>query len=1066
MPVKHLEPKAKILVIDDEALIAQDLESRLKALGYSVCGKAAGGEQALELVKQHQPDLVIMDIVIQGEMDGIDTAEIIRNKWGVPVVFLTAYADTDKLERAKLAHPFGYLLKPFQDNDLKITMEMALYAAKVDVKRRKAEDELRQSQMLLDSIIENIPSTLFLKDAEELRFVRVNRATEELTGIPREELYGKNDYDFVPKKQADYFTGQDRAVLEGEEAVEIKEEELQTREKGVRILNTRKIPLFNEKGEPKYLLGISHDITERKQAEKELQLTLEAVTDGIWSWEFKTNELSFSSKYYTMLGYEPDEFSATYENWVSLIHPDDLESALAVANNYLKAKPDIYENEFRLKTKAGDYLRVITRAKVVERDENGEAVRMIGNHQDITERKLAEEALLASEEKYRTLFENMEQGAFYQSFDGALTDVNEATLHIFGVTRDQFLGRTSMHPEWKVIYEDGAELPGEKHPSMVALRTGKPVKDVVAGVYNPIIKDFSWIIINAIPQFKPGEEKPYQAFVTIHDITDRKRAEQALEQALHAAERQTEELQFLLNGAKTVLEGNDFPLTARRIFNAACEMTGAVSGYVALLSDDGEENEVLFLESGGLPCSVDESLPMPIRGLRGEAYRTGQAVFENDFMKSPWIEYMPHGHVELGNVMFAPLNIESKTVGIMGLANKPGDFTEDDRRMAGAFGQLAAIALKNSRTMEALIESKAIIQAAMDNSQAGIAIVDAPDGKLRYVNDAGLFIRDGSQEEGVKDIDIEQYVGSWRILHLDGTPYEPDEVPLARAVKYGEISSKEFIIRRSETEDRIVLANAAPIRNESGKVIAGIVVFHDITELRTAEKEGAKLNAQLQQAQKMEAIGTLTGGVAHDFNNLLQAINGYTQLLLMDKSKNDPEYQSLAAIQDSGKRAADLVCSLLLFSRKAETERKPLELNIEIEHARKILERTIPKMVEIDVHTGRRLWTIMADPVQVEQLLLNIGANAADAMPDGGKLVINTENIKLEEGYAKQHAGAQPGRYVLLTISDTGHGMDRETREKIFEPFFTTKEFGKGTGLGLASVYGIVKKTWRIHHVL
>ena len=163
------------------------------------------------------------------------------------------------------------------------------------------------------------------------------------------------------------------------------------------------------------------------------------------------------------------------------------------------------------------------------------------------------------------------------------------------------------------------------------------------------------------------------------------------------------------------------------------------------------------------------------------------------------------------------------------------------------------------------------------------------------------------------------------------------------------------------------------------------------------------------------------------------------------------------AIQNSASRASDLVRSLLLFSRKAETESKPMELNIEVERARTILERTIPKMVEIDVYPGRRLWTIMADPVQIEQIILNLGSNAADAMPDGGKLTIETANITLEKDYAKQHANSQPGRYVLLTISDTGHGIDKETQKKIFEPFFTTKEFGKGTGLGLASVYGIVK---------
>ena len=271
-------------------------------------------------------------------------------------------------------------------------------------------------------------------------------------------------------------------------------------------------------------------------------------------------------------------------------------------------------------------------------------------------------------------------------------------------------------------------------------------------------------------------------------------------------------------------------------------------------------------------------------------------------------------------------------------------------------------------------------------------------------------------------------------------------------------TGKPFTIEDHLSEShRSFITTLFPLLDDKGDIRSICSIAHDITDRKKAEVERERLQAQLQQAQKMEAVGTLAGGVAHDFNNLLQAINGYTQLLLMDKPEDDPEYHSLTAIQNSGKRAADLVRSLLLFSRKAETERKPMELNIEVERARTILERTIPKMVEIDVYPGRRLWTIMADPVQIEQILLNLGSNAADAMPDGGKLTIETANTTLDEDYAKQHSGVQPGSHVLLTISDTGHGMDRETQEKIFEPFFTTKEFGKGTGLGLASVFGIVK---------
>jgi len=207
----------------------------------------------------------------------------------------------------------------------------------------------------------------------------------------------------------------------------------------------------------------------------------------------------------------------------------------------------------------------------------------------------------------------------------------------------------------------------------------------------------------------------------------------------------------------------------------------------------------------------------------------------------------------------------------------------------------------------------------------------------------------------------------------------------------------------------------------------------------------------------MEAVGTLAGGVAHDFNNLLQAILGYTQMLLLDKEKDSPEFTRLAQIEKAAHRASALTQQLLTFSRKVESELRPLDLNNEVRQVQRILERTIPKMIDIELHLQEEPWTINADPVQMEQVMMNLGVNARDAMPEGGKLVFETENVVLDREYCSTHLGAKEGRYVLLSISDTGQGMDKKNVEHIFEPFYTTKEVGKGTGLGLAMVYGIVK---------
>jgi len=246
------------------------------------------------------------------------------------------------------------------------------------------------------------------------------------------------------------------------------------------------------------------------------------------------------------------------------------------------------------------------------------------------------------------------------------------------------------------------------------------------------------------------------------------------------------------------------------------------------------------------------------------------------------------------------------------------------------------------------------------------------------------------------------------------------------------------------------------IRPPNGEpFISGIA--RDVTERILAQREIKKLEKQVLQAQKMEAIGTLAGGVAHDFNNILQAILGYTQILLMSKSEDDPDVQNLKQIEMAVKRASELTHQLLAFSQKVKSELRPINLNQEVREVEKLLRRTIPKMINIELRLAEDLKVINADAAQLEQVIMNLCVNARDAMPEGGSIIIETENVFMDDEYCKEHLGSKAGSYVMLSISDTGDGMDKETLEHIFEPFFTTKDVGKGTGLGLAMVYGIVE---------
>lgn len=253
--------EVKILLVEDESIEAMDIKRTLESFGFKVPYVASSGEEALEKAIEIMPDLILMDIIIRGQIDGIDVASKIK-KLNIPVIFLTAHREDDTIERAKLTEPYGYIVKPYDGTELKHVIKLAIYKNKME-------------QEFLDSIIENIPNMIFIKSADQLNFEMINKAGEQLLGHLKEKLLGKNDYDFFPKDEADFFTKKDREILKNKKLLDIPEEIIDTKNLGQRILHTKKIPLLDNDGNPQYLLDISEDITELKHAENSLNRSYE-----------------------------------------------------------------------------------------------------------------------------------------------------------------------------------------------------------------------------------------------------------------------------------------------------------------------------------------------------------------------------------------------------------------------------------------------------------------------------------------------------------------------------------------------------------------------------------------------------------------------------------------------------------------------------------------------------------------------------------------------------------------------------------------------------------------------
>ena len=765
-------------------------------------------------------------------------------------------------------------------------------------------------------------------------------------------------------------------------------------------------PRFDAQGRFLGYRGVGRDVTDRKRAEEALResedrfvLAVAGSNDGIWDWDLTTGAMFLSERAQRLYGLEPGPTIRPRTEWREMVklHPQDAEAQRIAVEDYLAGREPRYEGEWRVLHPDGTYRWVRIRGLCV-RDESGRATRMAGSVSDVDQQKRAEEALRESEARFRTLTNLSSDWYWRQDEDLRFTYLSSEVNELAGYPASTSIGKR----RW--------ELPGLRPLSgswaehRAALEAREPFRDFE---YYRVGEDGTarYISVSGAPIFdEHGRFSGYQGVG--HSITERKRIEEAL---------RLSEARYA-RAMEATDEGHwEWDVVTDDIF-----VSPTVNRIFGFPEDVHFDKRADFIANVPYhPDDLEHIASSVHAGLTGTSDRT-------DFQ---YRVVLPPGQVRWVRARWKISR------------NQQGE----PQRVTGVLTDIT----ERKRTEQELRSRQEMLDLAQKAARA-VAFewrIGAGEGQNRWSPDLEMMY---GLAPGTYDGTYE----TWKKLVL------PEDWPavkaaIKRANETGDVAA-EYRVRHPNGTVHWLQAKGRTFFDAEAKPVRMVGFMLDVTERRRAEEELRRLERQLRQGQRLEAMGTLAGGIAHDFNNILGAILGYGEMALRDAAKGSRLRRDLDSIMTAGERGRALVEQILAFSRSGVDERVAVHIERVAREALDQLAAKLPANVTIAPRLRAGRAAVSGDPTQVHQVLMNLTTNAVQAMPSGGTLRVLLQTVRVDAPHVATTKAVEAGEYVVLEVADSGIGMSPETLERIFDPFFTTKEVGVGTGLGLSLVHGIV----------